>query len=72
MSFWQTTLGIFIKRIFFNTVAQASLVLYTGLVNNKVDWHAVGYAAAVQVVYVIMTTTRDYKDPNIPNASDQF
>lgn len=67
MTFWKTTFGLFIKRLFYTVAAQASLVLYTGVVNNNVNWDAVAYAAVVQLLYVVMTTTRDYRDPTIPN-----
>lgn len=65
--FWKTTFGLFLKRMFYNVVAQASLVLYTDLMNHHVNWGAVGYAAAVQALYVVITTTRDYADPSIAN-----
>lgn len=69
--FWSTAVGIFVKRLFFSVVSQGGLVLYTGLINHHVDWHAVGYAAAVQGLYIVLTAVRDVRDPALPTVPSQ-
>lgn len=69
LEFWQTTYGILLKRLFFQAVANVSLILYTDLTAGFVDWEKVKFALATQVVYVILTFSRDIADPHIPNES---
>lgn len=72
VNFWQTSVGILIKRVIYNVIAQAGLVLYTGVINNSVDWSAVRYAAVTQVLYIVITAARDRADPHIPNTTSQI
>lgn len=70
IGFWQTVSGILFKRLFFQGLASVLLVVYNQLVSQQIDWVSVKYALATQVVYVIMTFSRDVVDPHIPNTTD--
>ncbi len=41
--------------------------MYNELVNNSFDWELVKYALATQIVYVVLTFSRDLADPKLPN-----
>lgn len=70
LSFWQTVPGILLKRLFFQAVAAVSLVLYNELSAGSVDWAKVQYALATQIVYIVLTFSRDVVDPNLPNSTN--
>ena len=70
ISFWQTTYGILLKRLFFQALAAVSLVMYNQLVNNTIDWNAIRYALATQAIYVVLTFSRDMADPKLPNSTE--
>lgn len=69
IDFWHTAIGIFLKRIFFSTLAQAGLVAYNGLIGTGINWGAVRYAAAAQILYMVVSTAQTYSDPKIPNTT---
>lgn len=70
ISIWQTVPGILFKRLFFQALASVMLVVYNQLVSQQIDWGAVKYALATQIVYVVMTFSRDVVDPHIPNSTN--
>ena len=69
ISFWQTTYGILIKRLFFNAVAVVATTLYDQLNGDGINWVVFQKVIATQVLYIVMTFTRDIADPKLPNTT---
>jgi len=70
ISFWQTTYGILIKRLFFNAVAVIATTLYDQLNGGGIDWAVFQKVIATQVLYIVITFTRDVADPKMPNTTE--
>lgn len=69
IDFWHTSAGILIKRVAYSVVANAGVVLYNGLIVNRIDWHQVRYAALTSALYIIISTVQTYSDKSIPNTT---
>lgn len=70
LSFWSTTYGILLKRVLFQFLSGITLVIYNQLSSNAIDFSAIRYALATQLVYIVMTFSRDLADQKIPNSTE--
>lgn len=69
VTFWQTTYGILLKRLFFQALAVVATTLYDQLTGGGINWAAVQTVLATQLLYVVMTFSRDVVDPKLPNTT---
>lgn len=71
MGFWHSGLGIFVKRVFWNVVANAGTTLLTQLNTGIIDWKVVRAVAATQALYILISTAQTFKDTSIPNLPNE-